>query len=229
MLFIPKPSTINCGTAGHGGCSGMLISPMRDERFLVPPGERRANIITRIDKQRARSSEERCALVWMRAFAAEHAKAKWSGFDTLSVPDAQTTHAFTLFLTPFYLILASTPLCVLCRQLGPIGAGDLIQSGSVSFSSSLQSLLLEKVPTRSHFQTLLAWNAPQNTYCMEFSMRVMVRKAARLAVYEEMTMRANIHQTPIIIRVARVVYGTSPPGKQKTPTRKRRLMHSNRK
>lgn len=58
MLFIPKPSTINCGTAGHGGCSGMLISPMRDERFLVPPGERRANIITRLDKQRARSSEE---------------------------------------------------------------------------------------------------------------------------------------------------------------------------
>lgn len=36
-------------------------------------------------------------------------------------------------------------------------------------------------------------------------MRVMVRKAARLAVYEEMTMRANIHQKPIIILVARVV------------------------
>lgn len=46
---------------------------------------------------------------------------------------------------------------------------------------------------------------------MEFSIRVMVRKAARLAVYEEMTMSANIHQTPIIIRVASVVYGTSPP------------------
>lgn len=44
-----------------------------------------------------------------------------------------------------------------------------------------------------------------DTYCMEFSMRVMVRKAARLAVYEEMTIRANIHQTPIIILVARVV------------------------
>lgn len=44
-----------------------------------------------------------------------------------------------------------------------------------------------------------------NTYCMEFSMRVMVRKAARLAVYEEMTIRANIHQKPIIIRVASVV------------------------
>lgn len=40
---------------------------------------------------------------------------------------------------------------------------------------------------------------------MEFSMRVMVRKAARLAVYEEMTIRANIHQKPIIIRVASVV------------------------
>ncbi len=40
---------------------------------------------------------------------------------------------------------------------------------------------------------------------MEFSMRVMVRKAARLAVYEEMTISANIHQTPIIILVARVV------------------------
>lgn len=44
-----------------------------------------------------------------------------------------------------------------------------------------------------------------DAYCMEFSMRVMVRKAARLAVYEEMTIRANIHQTPIIILVARVV------------------------
>lgn len=44
-----------------------------------------------------------------------------------------------------------------------------------------------------------------DTYCMEFSMREMVRKAARLAVYEEMTIRANIHQTPIIILVARVV------------------------
>lgn len=43
-------------------------------------------------------------------------------------------------------------------------------------------------------------------------MRVMVRNAARLAVYEEMTIRANIHQTPIIMRVASVVYGTSPPG-----------------
>lgn len=50
-----------------------------------------------------------------------------------------------------------------------------------------------------------------NTYCMEFSIRVMVRKAARLAVYEEMTIKANIHQTPIIILVANVVYGTSPP------------------
>lgn len=44
-----------------------------------------------------------------------------------------------------------------------------------------------------------------DTYCMEFSMREMVRNAARLAVYEEMTIRANIHQTPIIILVARVV------------------------
>ena len=44
-----------------------------------------------------------------------------------------------------------------------------------------------------------------DTYWMEFSMRVIVRKAARLAVYEDMTMRANIHQTPIIILVARVV------------------------
>lgn len=51
-------------------------------------------------------------------------------------------------------------------------------------------------------------------------MRVMVRKAAKLAVYEEMTMRANIHQTPIIIRVARVVYGTSPPRKKNTPADK---------
>lgn len=58
---------------------------------------------------------------------------------------------------------------------------------------------------------------------MEFSMRVMVRKAARLAVYEEMTMRANIHQTPIIIRVARVVYGTSPPGKTENTNRKKAL------
>lgn len=40
---------------------------------------------------------------------------------------------------------------------------------------------------------------------MEFSMRVMVRNAARLAVYEEMTISANIHQKPIIIRVASVV------------------------
>lgn len=53
------------------------------------------------------------------------------------------------------------------------------------------------------------------TYCMEFSIRVMVRKAARLAVYEEMTIKANIHQTPIIILVASVVYGTSPPGQEK--------------
>lgn len=50
---------------------------------------------------------------------------------------------------------------------------------------------------------------------MEFSIREMVRKAARLAVYEEITMRANIHQTPIIILVARVVYGTSPPRTKK--------------
>lgn len=42
-------------------------------------------------------------------------------------------------------------------------------------------------------------------------MRVMVRKAARFAVYDEMTIRANNHHAPIIIRVARVVYGTSPP------------------
>lgn len=53
-----------------------------------------------------------------------------------------------------------------------------------------------------------------DTYCMEFSIRVMVRKAARLAVYEEMTIKANIHQTPIIILVASVVYGTSPPKKK---------------
>lgn len=46
MLFIPKPSTINCGTAGHSGCFGMLISPMRDERFLAPPGEKQANILS---------------------------------------------------------------------------------------------------------------------------------------------------------------------------------------
>lgn len=44
-----------------------------------------------------------------------------------------------------------------------------------------------------------------SAYCMEFSMRVMVRKAARLAVYEEMTISANIHQKPIIILVASVV------------------------
>lgn len=49
------------------------------------------------------------------------------------------------------------------------------------------------------------------TYWMELSMRVMVRKAARFAVYDEMTIRANNHHAPIIIRVARVVYGTSPP------------------
>lgn len=56
MLFIPKPSTINCGTAGHKGCFGMLISPVRDARFLVPPGEKQEkHIITRIDKQRAQS------------------------------------------------------------------------------------------------------------------------------------------------------------------------------
>ena len=56
MLFIPEPSTINCGTAGHSGCFGMLISPMRDECFLVPPGEKAGkHIITRIDKQRAQS------------------------------------------------------------------------------------------------------------------------------------------------------------------------------
>lgn len=46
MLFIPKLSTIDCGTAGHSGCFGMLISPMRDERFLVPPGEKLANILS---------------------------------------------------------------------------------------------------------------------------------------------------------------------------------------
>lgn len=44
-----------------------------------------------------------------------------------------------------------------------------------------------------------------DTYCIEFSIRVIVRNAARLAVYEEITMRANIHQMPIIILVARVV------------------------
>lgn len=60
-------------------------------------------------------------------------------------------------------------------------------------------------------------------------MRVMVRKAAKLAVYEEMTMRANIHQTPIIIRVARVVYGTSPPRKKEHTSRQKCLMHSSRK
>lgn len=158
MLFIPKPSTINCGTAGHGECSGMLISPMRDERFLVPPGERRANIITRIDKQRARSSEEWCVLVWMRAFAAEHAKAKRSGFDTLSVPDAQVTHAFTPSLTPFYLIPASTPFRV-SRRRRDAGANRGRRFNPVqfrSFSSSLQSPLPENVPTWSHCQTLLA-------------------------------------------------------------------------
>lgn len=55
-------------------------------------------------------------------------------------------------------------------------------------------------------------------------MRVMVRKAARLAVYEEMTISANIHQKPIIIRVASVVYGTSPPavGKEMKGMRSRR-------
>ncbi len=46
MLFIPKPSTINYGTAGHSGCFSILISPMRDERFLVPPGEKQANILS---------------------------------------------------------------------------------------------------------------------------------------------------------------------------------------
>jgi hypothetical protein len=46
---------------------------------------------------------------------------------------------------------------------------------------------------------------------MELSMRVIVRKAARFAVYDEMTIKAKSHQAPIIIRVARVVYGTSPP------------------
>lgn len=46
MLFIPKLSTIDCGTAGHSGCFGMLISPMRDEHFLVPPGEKLANILS---------------------------------------------------------------------------------------------------------------------------------------------------------------------------------------
>lgn len=60
----------------------------------------------------------------------------------------------------------------------------------------------------------------QDTHCIEFSMRVMVRKAARLAVYEEMTMSANIHQKPIIIRVASVVYGTSPPAEKRRAEKK---------
>lgn len=169
----------------------------------------------------------------MRAFAAEHAKAKRSTFDTLSVPDAQTTHAFTLFLTPF---LSHSSFDTFARVVST--AGRRGQSGRFNPVQFCVVFILasvtftQKCPNLEPFPDLVGMNrrrAPQHTYCMEFSMRVMVRKAARLAVYEEMTMRANIHQTPIIIRVARVVYGTSPPGKQKTATRNRRSMHSNRK
>lgn len=208
-----KPSTINCGTAGHAGCSGMLISPMRDERFLVPPGERRANIITRIDKQRARSSEEWCALERSRRSMQRQNDPALIHYLSLTHKRHTQLHLSWLCFISFQLRHLRT--CCVDRVAGASrGRRFNPVQFSVIFIFTLVTFTL-KCPHLEPFPDLVSMkhrHAPQDTYCMEFSMRVMVRKAARLAVYEEMTMRANIHQTPIIIRVARVVYGTSPPG-----------------
>lgn len=154
----------------------------------------------------------------MQASVAEHVKAKWSTFDTLSVSDVETRSTFILFLTLFGLISFLTSLHVwYWQKVDAANQGDQfhpLQFWAVNVVAFV--IWLKDCYNVDQFPDAVGRKHDlQDTHCMEFSMRVMVRKAARLAVYEEMTMRANIHQTPIIIRVASVVYGTSPPAKKR--------------